>query len=56
MAQGWEVEMAFMNAQTSIIAAADFTAPGAYLLYQNQTGTHPAGSRQASIGSATHGN
>jgi len=46
--------MDFMNAQTSIIAAADSTAAGANLLHENQRGTHPAGSGEATIGSATH--
>jgi hypothetical protein len=48
MAQVWEVERDFMNAQT-IIVAADFTAVGAYLLHQNKRGTHPAGSGEATI-------
>jgi hypothetical protein len=38
MAQVWEVERDFMNAQTSIIVAADFTAVGASLLHQNKRG------------------
>lgn len=41
--------MDLMNLQTSIIAAADFTAPGAGLLYQKQKGTHPAASDEATI-------